>query len=205
MFQRIFLLAFFAVLLSGHVQAQLPEQAEDVAPLLIGESLPNISLGSVDGTSVALHDLLAEKPTVLIVYRGGWCPYCNRHLAEVGQQEAAILAKGYQIIAVAPDAIESLQATGEKVELNYQLLSDADGAFAKAAGIAFQAPERYGDLLKKSSGGANTGFLPVPAVFVLGQDATILFEYISPNYKQRMSGELLIAALDVLHRQSAQK
>ncbi len=192
------LLPLTLLLLSAPLLAQLPEQPEDVSPLLVGETVPNLPVGNVDEEIVMLHDLLLEKPTVLVFYRGGWCPYCNRHLAELGQREAAILEQGYQIIAVSPDAAESLQATGEKVELNYTLLSDADGTLSRGVGIAFQAPERYSERLAEVSAGKNKGFLPVPAVFVLDTEGTILFEYINPNYQQRLSGAVLMAVLENL-------
>ncbi len=178
--------------------AQLPEKAEDISPLLTGEVFPDTQLKDADGSSVSLHDILKEKPTVLVFYRGGWCPYCNTHLSALGKNEAEILALGYQVVAISPDAAKGLQETVAKDEINYRLLSDASGDLARAVGIAFQAPEKYGQHLLESSDGKNTGFLPVPSVFVLGTDGSILFEYINPDYKKRLDGDLLLAALKVL-------
>lgn len=178
---------------------QLPEQPEDISPLLIGETIPNSELTTLDGKTIAFHEIAKEKPTVLIIYRGGWCPYCNRHLAAIGQTEAEILELGYQVVAVSPDKAEKLQETAQKDSIRYRLFSDGDGAFTKAAGLAFQAPQRYGERLLDWSGGENTeGYLPVPAVFVLDQDATIQFEYINPNYKKRLPSEMLLAVLKAL-------
>ncbi len=178
---------------------QLPEKAEDIAPLLIGETMPNTELTALDGTALAFHEIAKEKPTVLIIYRGGWCPYCNRHLAAIGQTEAEILELGYQIVAVSPDKVEKLRETAEKDSIRYRLFSDGDGAFAKATGLAFQAPERYGQRLLDWSGGENTeGYLPVPAVFVLDRDASIRFEYINPDYKKRLGSDMLLAVLKAL-------
>lgn len=181
---------------------QLPEKPEDVSPLLIGETIPNESVITVEGKSVAIYDLIKEKPTVLIFYRGGWCPYCNTHLAEIGQAEEDILKLGYQILAVSPDDAQHLQATDEKNKLNYQLLSDGKGTLAQAAGIAFQAAERSKPRLSEYSGGQNPGYLPVPAVFVLNTKGEILFEYIRPDYKSRLPGDLLLAVLKSLATKS---
>lgn len=57
--------------------SQLPEKAEDVTPLKRGEAIPSLDVKSIAGEAVPLGSLLKEKPTVLIFYRGGWCPYCN--------------------------------------------------------------------------------------------------------------------------------
>ncbi|MDX1943067.1 MAG: peroxiredoxin-like family protein [Saprospiraceae bacterium] len=196
----LFLMICLSIAYSGI--AQLPEKPEDVSPLLIGETIPNEQVTTSDGKTVAFHDLIKEKPTVLIFYRGGWCPYCNTHLAEIGQAEAEILQLGYQIIAVSPDDVKHLQATDEKNKVNYQLVSDGKGLLATATGIAFKAPDRYGKMLAEYSDSANPGYLPVPTLMVLNTKGEILFEYIRPEYKSRISSDLLIAVLKNLDTKS---
>ena len=184
--------------LFSFAQADLPSKAEDISPLLIGESFPDTPIKNLDGDEVAISDFLKEQPAVIVFYRGGWCPYCTKHLSALGQAEQEILDLGVKIIAISPDSGEKLKETLDQNELPYELLSDSNGDLAKAVGIAFQAPERYLPRLSKYSDGGNTGYLPVPSVFILNQQGEILFEYISPNYKQRMSKELLLATLKAL-------
>ena len=75
------------------------------------------------------------------------------------------------------------------------MYSDGYGTIAKEFGIAFKAPEKYTDMLSKNSNGLNTGFLPVPSVFVIDNSGKILFEYINPDYKTRLKSGLLLAVL----------
>ena len=178
--------------------AQVAATAEDISPLDIGEKIPDINITSIEGESMAITKILEEQKSVLIFYRGGWCPFCNVHLAEIGQMEEEIRDLGYQIIAISPDSPESLQASVEKQQLNYSLYSDAEGDLIKAMGLAFQAPENYGSMLTKVSGGGNKGILPVSSLFITDTDGTILFEYISPDYKQRIPGKMLMAVLESL-------
>jgi peroxiredoxin len=186
---------FFLALGVSTAIAQVPESAEDISPLLISEQIPPTNLIAVNGDEVALHDLLKNQKSILLFYRGGWCPYCNAHLTAVGQVEKEIIDLGYQIIAVCPDSSTELSKTIEKEELAYTILSDASGEFMKGVGIAFEAPERYGPRLSKYSDGLNQGLLPVPSLFVLDTEGIILFEYISPDYKNRISTELLLGIL----------
>lgn len=188
----------FALAFTTGLIGQIPEKAEDISPLLVGEIFPDVEIIDIDGATLSFHKIIDEKPTVLIFYRGGWCPYCNTHLSEVGKKEAEILALGYQVVAISPDQEEKLEDTALKDEIKYRLFSDGTGDLTRAAGIAFKAPERYSQRLLDWSGGKNKGFLPVPSVFVLDTKGEILFEYISPNYKQRISGALLLAVLKVL-------
>lgn len=179
---------------SGNV----PQQATDIAPLLIGEKALEISLVNIKGDEVKLAIQLAIQPTVLIFYRGGWCPYCNLHLAELQGIEKEILALGYQVIAISPDSPENLKASLDKHQLSYLLLSDANMELSQAFGIAYAVPEASRERLKNSSGGKNQGMLPVPSVFVINQQSEILFEYINPDYKKRLKGSLLLSVLKEL-------
>jgi len=178
--------------------AQVPENPEDISPMLISEKVPDASLQSIEGESVSVAELLKGKKSVLLFYRGGWCPYCNAHLSAVGESEQEILALGYQIIAIAPDSPAQLKTTVEKQKLNYKLYSDASGELMKAMGIAFKAPERYEKRLDNYSDGLNPGMLPVPSLFVVDTDGAIIFEYINPDYKHRISSEMLMAVLNQL-------
>ncbi len=187
------------VFISSTTIAQVAKSPEEVSPLLIGQQVPDISLKSADNRELQLRSLVAEKPTVLLFYRGGWCPYCNAHLSEIQEAEEAIIEQGYQILAISPDAPANLQTTEDDKQIHYQLYSDADGTLMKAMGIAFKAPENYLGLLEKSSEGENQGILPVPSVFMLDTNGNIEFEYVNPDYKTRISGKLLLAIIENLH------
>lgn len=179
-------------------QSDLPADPTAISPLLIGEKIPALTLVDMSGKDVSLLDLAAQKPSVIVFYRGGWCPYCNLHLSELQTIEAEIIDAGYQIIAISPDSPESLQASVSKNKLNYLLLSDVKTEASRAFGLAFQAPERYAEILSKASADRNRDALPVPAVFVVNPAGEVLFEYINPDYKKRLKGSLLLAVLNEL-------
>ncbi len=176
--------------------AQLPKSPKDISPLLVGEELPSVNLKTPEGELITTAEIFSEKPAVVLIYRGGWCPYCNAHLSELQEAELEILKKGYQLVAISPDIPANLKVTSEKNELNYQLYSDEKGEFITKAGIAFQAPGNYKGMLLKKSDGQNDGFLPVPSVFVVDRSGKILFEHINPDYKTRLSANLLLSVLD---------
>jgi hypothetical protein len=64
----IFLIAFTTSF------AQVAENAADVTPLKVGEKAPSVELTSIENTSTSLQEIVKRKPTVLLFYRGGWCP-----------------------------------------------------------------------------------------------------------------------------------
>ena len=194
--KQLYLILIFAGLFSGlHISAQIPERAEDICPLLNGETIPDASLTAPDGNLHQVSGIVGTKPTVLLFYRGGWCPYCNVHLAEIQEIEAEIIELGYRIVAISPDSPQNLQQSDETQMLKYSLYSDADGTFIKGLGIAFKAPDRMSGMLTGRSGGKNDGLLPVPSVFVVDSSGRIMFQYINPDYRTRLTASLLISVL----------
>lgn len=195
-------LLLFLILASNYVmsaQTSLPKSPNDISPLLIDEKAPNLSLKTAEGETINFAKITKSKKTILVFYRGGWCPYCNAHLSALAEADKELLALGYQIVAISPDAPKSLLETKSKEKVNYTLLSDSDGAFAKAFGIAFQAPKNYDKYLTKGSDGINTElYLPVPSLFILDTEGTIVFEYISLDYKHRITNDLLLSVVKSL-------
>ncbi len=177
----------------------VPLKAEDVSPLLSGENIPQVQLINDAGQSFDLNAAVASKPTILIFYRGGWCPYCSKQLAGLQEIEQDLTKMGYQLLAVSTDSPENLKQSEAKSKLSYTLLSDADLAVSKQFGIAFKSPKNYDKFLPETSGGKNEDkLLPVPSVFILNRKGNIRFEYINPNITQRLSPELLKAAASSL-------
>ncbi len=179
---------------------QPPTSAEDIRPILIGAAVPKLTLTTMDGSPFDLNAAITEKPTVLIFYRGGWCPYCNVQLGQLQNIEPKLIQLGYQIIAINPDRPAKLDQAIQKHKPNYLLLSDSKMIGARAFGLAFKVDEATLERYKnrgidlEDASGEKHHLLPVPAVFVVGIDGIINFEYVNPNYKVRISPDLLLAA-----------
>lgn len=195
--RSILILLTGLLLFTGSVFAQntYPAKPTDISPLLIGESIPAVKIPAANGSIVDLNARVAEKPTILIFYRGGWCPYCNKELAGLQAAQADLVKLGYQLIAISTDSPENLNKSVTKHKLDYTLLSDADLSVSKQFGLAYLAPVAYAKTLADGSGGKNADkLLPVPSVFILDQKGKIQFEYINPDFTQRISPALLKSA-----------
>ena len=197
---KIFL-TFFCCSCISKSYAQTPDKAENISPMLIGEILPKASLQDADGEIIELSSILKSKPTVLVFYRGGWCPYCNLQLSGLMRIEKEILNLGYQIVAISPDNYQNLKNTEDKNSIQYSLYSDIDGKFIQNIGIAFQTPTMLkGYISIKGKKGKKPDVIPVPTVMAVDKEGRILFEYINLNYKERISSEMLLAVLKTLNK-----
>lgn len=184
-----------ATMEASQISSTIPQKPEDISPLLNGEKIPMAMLTDAAGKSFDLNKAVAEKPTILIIYRGGWCPYCSRQLSGLQQAAPELENLGYQLIAISTDAPEGLTQSATKEKLSYTLLSDADLSLSKQLGIAYKAPKGYWEMLPKTTGGKDTDLLlPVPSVFILDKTGVIHFEYINPDFTQRLNPELLKTA-----------
>ncbi|NGP89478.1 peroxiredoxin-like family protein [Fodinibius halophilus] len=204
----LFCSILFLLASSTYAQKSYAQKATEVNPVLTGTTIPNSSVKTVDGNTVKLKKLVSQKPTVLIFYRGGWCPYCNRHLAELQRIEQQLVDMGYQILAVSPDRPEILKKSISKHDLDYTLLSDSPMNLTKAFGLAFKVDnktvKRYKEVgidLEKNSG-HNHHLLPAPAVYLINPDGLITFQYVNPNYKTRINSKVLLTAAEAYYPES---
>ncbi|MCH7826911.1 MAG: AhpC/TSA family protein [Bacteroidetes bacterium] len=178
---------------------KVAKSAEDICPILIGEKIPELILTDIDGKSFNLNNAIANKPTILVVYRGGWCPFCNLQLENLRKVEPNLISLGYQLIAISIDRPAKLKESLDKIKLNYTLLSDSNASASIALGIAFKVDDNTIELYKKyginlgAASGKNHHILPVPSVFIIGKDQIIKYEYVNPNYKVRLNSDLLLS------------
>lgn len=176
--------------------------ASEAKPLSKGSKAPNVILQTADGKQEDLKSILGGKPTVLVFYRGGWCPFCNTQLAELAQNLPAIQAKGYSLIGISPDLPSNLKVTIGKNKLDYPLYSDAKAEALRKFGVAFKVDdvtfntykEKFKLDLEKWSG-ENHHILPVPSVYVIDAKGKIKYSHSNPDYRVRLKAAALLAAL----------
>lgn len=181
---------------SGRVGAMV--DASTVRPLPVGASMP---AGSVVRTSAGkpfdLNAAVARQPTVLIFYRGGWCPYCNAHLRELQKSVGALKAMGYQLLAISTDTPEAVRKAETENKFDYQLLSDSQVEVAGKFGLRYKVVEDYIEHVKGMGtdlNAVNGGYLLTPAAYVLDRAGKVRFVYANNNYTVRVSQDALLKA-----------
>jgi len=179
--------------------AEIFASPDEVRPVLPGMDAPAFRLVDVEGSPIDVDAAAIEKPIVLTFYRGGWCPYCNMHLAELRTAEAELAELGFEVWFVSPDRPELL-AEGDHSEYGYALFSDPEMNAAQAFGIAFRVDDEthqrylgFGMDLNERSGAEHRA-LPAPATFIIGADGVVQFSYVNPDYQVRLAPDVLLAA-----------
>jgi len=176
--------------------------AAELKSLGIGDKIPDVTLRSEEDREVRLRQLVAAKPTVLIFYRGGWCPFCTKHLQALADIQDELRSAGSQLVAISMDQPSKLAATPGRGKLGYTLLSDSEAKAAQAFGIAFKVADElvarykssFGIDLEAASGRAHH-ILPHPAVFVVSPSGEIRFAHVNSDYKVRLEPTRILDAV----------
>ena len=191
--QRIFFL-LVAFVISSIVSAQ-----EKPEGLFINSKAPDFKTTDQYGNEIRLKDVLKDSLVVLIFYRGQWCPYCNKQLRKLEDSLQLIKDKGAKLIAVTPEKTEFISKTIEKTKASYPILCDKEMKIMKAYAVAFQVDERTVSRYKNAdidlataNGQKDKVYLPVPAVYIISKEGTILYRYFEADYKKRPSVKAIL-------------
>ena len=184
----------------------IAEDANSVTPRLNGQFAPKTTLKTADGSPVSLQALTMQKPSIVLFYRGGWCPYCNEQLAQLKDIEKDLVDMGYQILAISPESPERLQEQKLETEFLVTLLSDDKLNTIREFGVGFYLDtvtelkyKTYGINLTKDESGNSV--LPAPSIFILNKKGQVLFNYVNPDYKVRPSADLVLAVAKSLKQE----
>src|ERR1700761_1076900 len=186
-------------------QAALDARGVPPNTLTAGAVMPDGDLLDVDGAPTSLTRLRADKPAVIVFYRGAWCPYCNIALRTYQAELAPALEdRGYAMIAVSPQKPDVSLTAAETNQLTYTVVSDPGNQLASALGIltapsaeAAAAQQKLGlDLAEHNADGGLT--LPMPTTVVVDANGVIRWIDVHPNYTTRSEVPDILAAVDLV-------
>jgi peroxiredoxin len=187
-------------------QLNIAAGPDAVSPLSPGDAAPAFTVYEVDGSAYAFDPGSLPRPTLLITFRGGWCPFCNAQLSGLRTVLPELWQGGMDVLFLSADRPEILysnlmQDTQASIGgLDYHILSDAGLEAASALGIAYRVPE---DTLASYQGrGRDMGnssiallsALPLPAIFIVDSSGIVRFAYSNADIRVRLPAEEVRAA-----------
>ncbi len=165
----------------------------------VGEVFPDFLLPSATGHLINLADELARGPVVLTFFRGEWCPFCKLTTAALAEAAPRIQALGARILALTPETGAWPLRLQQRDASAFEVLSDIDFGVGLAAGLVFKIPPLYrarvqGLDLPLRQGNA-AWCLPVPAVYIIGQNGMVAWRFADVDFARRPEPDDIIAAL----------
>jgi peroxiredoxin len=170
-----------------------------------GTVLPDAELLDVHGTATTLSAAAGDGVSVLVFYRGAWCPYCNIALSAYQEQLLPQLTeRGIRLVAISPQKPDGSLTMQQKQSLAFTVVSDPGNLIAGRLGIltrpsreARAAQLQQGlDLTSVNADG--TLSLPMPATVILDASRTVRWIDVHPEYSTRTEPRHVIDALDHL-------
>jgi len=190
-------LALAASLLAATAAADIPTDPNQVRPLPVGAHAPAFSARAKDGAVRTFSPDGYRKPTIVIFYRGGWCPYCNTQLNDLRHVESKLRDRGFEIVFLSTDRPAILYSSLKATDIHYTLLSDSHLEAAKAFHIAYHVDDAtlarqrtYGVDLDATTG-EPLHELPVPSVFIIDMSGIIRYVYSNPDFRVRLGADEL--------------
>jgi len=161
--------------------------------LFLNSKAPDIKGEDQYGINIRLKDMLKKGSVVLVFYRGEWCPYCNKHLKRLQDSLSLITEKGAQLLAITPEKQASVKKTTEKTGATFSIVSDENQKIMKAYDVAFSLDEKTAKRYKsfdidiEANNGDNGASLPVPAIYIINKEGSIVYRFFNEDYKKRPS------------------
>jgi peroxiredoxin len=184
-------------------QADLAAQPAPEGVVEVGETLADFELLDPHGSATSLYKALGGRLSVLVFYRGAWCPYCNIALNTYQAELVPELdSRGVRLVAISPQAPDGSLSMQEKNALSFTVLSDPGNQIAKAIGIvtgpsddARAAQLQLGlDLSEVNADGTTS--LPMPTTLIVDGDHVVRWVDVHLDYTTRSEPKEILAALD---------
>jgi len=143
--------------------------------LVVGDKAPAFALADQAGTTHKLADHKGRK-VLIYFYPKADTPGCTKEACGFRDAIASYKKLDVPVFGISPDPVEDVKAFGEKFNLNFPLLADADHAICEKYGV-WQEKSMYG---KKYFGAART-------TFVIAADGKVehVFERVKPDGHDR--------------------
>jgi len=180
---------------------RLAERALGTGDIAVDFTLPNAK-----GEPVSSESLRKDGPLVLNFYRGIWCPYCNLELKALQDVHAEIRALGASLVAISPQLPDESLSDSEKIQLEFEVLSDVNSVVSDQYGLTFSLAEELRPIYKNWGADVATvnddpdWKLPLPATYIISQDGRIVHSFTDEDYSQRLEPDEILDSLRALRK-----
>ncbi|MCB0219007.1 MAG: AhpC/TSA family protein [Chrysiogenetes bacterium] len=167
----------------------------------VGTQVPDFTLTTAEGKAVSLGSLVAQRPTLVFFYRGGWCPYCNFQVREFQLHHELFENVGVGIAAISVDTQNGALAAKRAYEISYPVLSDPDLAAHKAFNVSLELDAATRTLYKgygidlEAWSGKDHHTIAVPSMFLVDSTRTVRWAHADMDYKTRPSALAVLGAV----------
>ena len=145
------------------------------------------------GSRFSLRTGLGPLGTLIVFYRGHWCPYCRRYLTKLQANADRFAQHGITLVGISPEPVETSRRLAAQLHISFPLLSDPDGT------VIDQYGTRNG-FRGVATAPRSTPVLPHPAVFLVDSHAILRYKSIDRNFKRRTTMHTLFTQIEQMRQ-----
>lgn len=156
--------------------------------LSVGKPLPDFQLQDGEGNPVDSASM-RQQPSLLLFFRGNWCPLCMAQIGEIADQYKALDARGVKIYLVSPQSEENTQQLAARFDVPMNFLIDQGSEAARKLGIIHEQG------LPVGVPGYDKDTI-MPTALLTDAKGNILFADLTDNYRVRPEPEAFLRIFD---------
>jgi peroxiredoxin len=146
-----------------------------------GQAFPQFALHDQNGAIVRGPQHAAGRATLIVVYRGDFCPFARFGLAELTRRADEFRSAGVDVVAISADPVDRSKMLAGYLRTKIPLLSDASETIVASLGLVQH--HRNGEPDNS-----------IPAYFVVDDAGMVRWIWTSPYYRELPEPQKLLAA-----------
>jgi peroxiredoxin len=163
---------------------------KDNSLLKVGQKLPLFSLKNAMGNSISSKEI-GSQASLIMFYRGNWCPLCMAQIKEVAGQYRELEKRGIKIYMVSPQPEGHTGALAKRFDVNMTFLIDENSNVANQ----LQIIAKNGLPMGLQALGYDSDTV-MPTVVMTNDQGDIIFADLTDNYRVRPEPEDFLKVFD---------
>lgn len=158
--------------------------------LTVGRELPLFDVEDENGKTVNSGSFRG-KPTLLIFYRGNWCPFCMSQIKEIASRYRELTDKGARIAFISPQPHKFVRNLAKRFDVSFTYLVDAGNRAARALDIA-----AIGGLPASMELFGYPSDTVRPTAIITDKDGKIIYADLTSDYRVRPEPDAFLRVLE---------
>ena len=155
-----------------------------------GKVLPNLSLVNEHGSTVMTNDLKGSS-SIILFFRGNWCPLCMAQIEEIANQYQEISNRGAKTVLISPQPQQHTKSLAKKFKVPFLFWRDENLAVAKSLEIFHEGGTPFG----MEVFGYKSDTI-MPTVIITDKNNEVIYLDMTDNYRVRPEPETFLKVLD---------
>jgi peroxiredoxin len=155
----------------------------------VGKPLPDFTLKNTEGNMVSSKQL-SDKPSVLLFYRGNWCPLCMAQVKELVKVYQQLEAAGVRTALISPQPHKNTVSLAKKFDVDFEFFTDEGNQAARTLGIA----NGFGIPMGMQVLGYDSETV-LPTVIITDAKGKVIWLHETDNYRVRPDPDVFLEVL----------